>query len=84
MDIAEMVRDVVGSSVGLAVEKTDDLRSYHISSARIEHEIGFRPKHTIPIAIENLAEAFTDGRVPDAMTDPRYYNIKTMQEAGLR
>ena len=84
MDIAEMVRDVVGSSVGLAVEQTDDLRSYHISSARIEQELGFRPKHTIPLAIENLAEAFTDGRIPDAMTDPRYYNIRTMQEAGLR
>lgn len=84
MDIAEMVRNVVGSSVGLAVEPTDDLRSYHISSARIEQELGFRPKHTIPLAIENLAEAFTDGRIPDAMTDPRYYNIRTMQEAGLR
>jgi nucleoside-diphosphate-sugar epimerase len=83
MDIAEMVRDVVGSSVGLAVEPTDDMRSYHISSARIERELGFRPKHTIPIAIENLAEAFTDGRIQDAMTDPRYYNIRTMQEAGL-
>ena len=84
MDIAEMVRDVVGSSVGLAVEPTDDLRSYHISSARIEQELGFRPKHTIPLAIENLAEAFTDGRIRDAMNDPRYYNIRTMQEAGLR
>jgi nucleoside-diphosphate-sugar epimerase len=84
MDIAEMVRDVVGSSVGLAVERTDDLRSYHISSARIEQELGFRPKHTIPLAIEGLAGAFADGNVPDAMTDPRYYNIRTMQEAGLR
>ena len=84
MDIAEMVRDVVGSSVGLAVEPTDDLRSYHISSARIEQELGFRPNHTIPIAIEDLAEAFADGRIPDAMSDPRYYNIRTMQEAELR
>lgn len=84
MDIAEMVRDVVGSSVGLAVEPTDDLRSYHISSARIERELGFRPKHTIPVAIENLAGAFADGRVPGAMDDARYYNIRTMQEAGLK
>ena len=83
MDIAEMVRDVVGSSVGLAVEPTDDLRSYHISSARIEQELGFRPNHTIPVAIEDLAGAFADGRIPDAMSDPRYYNIRTMQEAGL-
>ena len=84
MDIAEMVRDVVGSSVGLAVEPTDDLRSYHISTKRIEGELGFRPKHTIPVAIEDLAAAFADGRAPDAMRDPRYYNIRTMQEARLR
>jgi nucleoside-diphosphate-sugar epimerase len=84
LDIAEMVRDVVGSSVGIGVEPTDDLRSYHISSARIERELCFRPKHTIPVAIEALAGAFDDGRIPDAMTDPRYYNIRTMQEAGLK
>jgi len=84
MDIAEMVRDVVGSSVQIGVEPTDDLRSYHISSARIERELGFRPKHTIPLAVETLANAFDDGRIPDAMSDPRYYNIRTMQEAGLR
>jgi nucleoside-diphosphate-sugar epimerase len=84
MDIAEMVRGVVGSSVDIGVEPTDDLRSYHISSARIEQELGFRPKHTIPVAIDTLASAFGDGRVPGAMTDPRYYNIRTMQEAGLK
>jgi nucleoside-diphosphate-sugar epimerase len=84
MDIAEMVRDVVGASVDIGVEPTDDLRSYHISSARIEDELGFRPKHTIPLAIDTLTSAFADGRVPNAMDDPRYYNIRTMQEAALR
>lgn len=84
MDIAEMVRDVVGSSVDIGVESTDDLRSYHISSARIEEELGFRPRHTIPLAIDTLTNAFGDGRIPDAMDDPRYYNIRTMQDANLR
>jgi nucleoside-diphosphate-sugar epimerase len=84
MDIAEMVRDVVGSSVDIGVEPTDDLRSYHISSARIEEALGFRPKHTIPLAIDTLTSAFADGRIRNAMDDPRYYNIRTMQEAGLR
>lgn len=84
MDIAEMVRDAVGSSVGIGVESTDDLRSYHISSSLIERELGFRPRHTIPLAIDTLTSAFADGRVPNSMDDPRYYNIRTMQEAQLK
>ncbi len=84
MEIAEMVRTVVGNSVDIAREATDDLRSYHISSKLIETELEFRPRHTIPGAVEGLAEAFTNNAVPDAMHDPRYYNIRTMQEVDLR
>jgi len=28
--------------------------------------------------------AFAAGKLPDSMTDPRYYNIKTMQLVGLK
>lgn len=84
MDIAEMVRGVVGSSVDIAVEPTDDLRSYHISSALIGSELGFQPRHTIPDAVAGLTEAFTQKVVPNAMDDSRYYNIQTMQEVELR
>ena len=41
MEIAEMVRGVVGSSVEIIVKPTDDLRSYHISSSRILDELEF-------------------------------------------
>jgi hypothetical protein len=34
--------------------------------------------------VRDLCEAFHRGMVPDAMNDPRYYNIKTMQLAGLK
>lgn len=84
MEIAEMVRGVVGNSVDIAVEPTDDLRSYHISSALIGSELGFQPQHTIPGAVEGLTQAFAGQIVPNAMNDPRYYNIQTMQEVGLR
>lgn len=77
-EIAQMVRGVVGSDVEIVAAPSDDLRSYHISSNRIERELGFRPRRTIEDAITELVAAFTEGRVPDALTDPRYYNIKTM------
>ena len=84
MDIAEMVRGVVGNSVDITVESTDDLRSYHISSALIGSELGFQPRHTIPDAAAGLIEAFAAGSVEDPMTNPKLYNIRTMQELELR
>jgi nucleoside-diphosphate-sugar epimerase len=82
-EIAEMVRRVVGDDVELVTSPTDDLRSYHISSAKIESELGFRPRRTIEDAVRDLHAAFAAGLVPDAMTDPRYSNIKTMQAAPI-
>ncbi|WP_298363979.1 NAD-dependent epimerase/dehydratase family protein [Azospirillum sp.] len=83
MEIAEMVRDVVGRNVAIEVTQTDDLRSYHISSARIASELGFRPKRTIADAARDLKAAFDAGLVPNSMTDPRWFNIKLMQRVGL-
>lgn len=84
MDIAQIVKGAVGGDVSINVEPTDDHRSYHISSALIARELGFSAKRTIGDAVSGLVDAFTAGRVPNAMDDPRYYNIKTMQLVGLR
>lgn len=84
MQIAEMVRDVVGKDVSIVVTPTDDLRSYHISSGKVLRELGFAPTHTLADAVRGLKEAFDAGRVPDSMTDPRYFNIKMMQQIGLK
>ncbi|MBX7199346.1 MAG: NAD-dependent epimerase/dehydratase family protein [Rhodospirillaceae bacterium] len=81
-DLAERVRGVVGD-VAVEVLPTDDPRSYHVSSALIQRELGFQPKHTVEEAIRDLVKAFKDGRLPNAMTDKRYYNIKTMQSIKL-
>ena len=78
-ELAEMVREVVGKEgLEIVVSPTDDNRSYHISSAKIEHELGFKPKHTVEEAIKDLNDAFKAGKVPHPMDDIRYYNIKTM------
>jgi nucleoside-diphosphate-sugar epimerase len=84
MEIAEMTRDVVGNGVMIEVTPTDDLRSYHISSDKIAHELGFRPKRTIADAVRGLKAAFEAGLVPDSMDAPRWFNIKMMQRIGLR
>ena len=84
MQIAEMVRARIGDSVENVVTPTDDHRSYHVSSARIQKELGFTARHTVEDAIESLQTAFAQGKVPNSLTDDRYFNIKRMQSLSLQ
>lgn len=83
-DLAQMVQQKVGDDVQVATVPTDDLRSYHISSAKIQKELGYSPLRTVDDAVDDLMSAFGAGRIPDALNDMRYYNIKTMQSVNLR
>lgn len=84
IEIAEMVRSVVGQDVEIITMPTDDHRSYHISSEKIKRDLGFVPQHTIEEAVRELVDAFQAGKIPNSMTDIRYYNIKTMQALNLK
>ena len=83
-ELAETVQSVVGEDVRLIKTPTDDNRSYHISSQLIENEIGFKTQHTIREAIVDLVHAFDNGRLPDSLTDDKYFNIKRMQNLSLK
>lgn len=83
-EIADMVRTEVGRNVDIIVTPSDDHRSYHVSSAKIKKELGFSAARTVSDAIVDLTQAFHAGKVPNAMTDDRYYNIKRMQALKLR
>ncbi|SDG39007.1 NAD-dependent epimerase/dehydratase family protein [Roseospirillum parvum] len=76
MELAEAVRAEVDPALPIDVEPTDDLRSYHVSSARIARDLGFTANHTIRQAVAELAAALKDGRLPDALNDARYFNVK--------
>ena len=82
-ELAETVRSVIGKDVRLTVTPTDDNRSYHISSKKIQQELGFVAKHSIREAVENLVKAFEMGLLPDSLTSERYFNIKRMQSLKL-
>lgn len=85
--LAEMVARVVGERAGreiaIDVAPTDDNRSYHVSSEKIRRELGFVPSRSIEQAVVDMVEAFQTGLLPDSMSDPRYFNIKTMQALKL-
>jgi nucleoside-diphosphate-sugar epimerase len=84
-DIAQIVRGVVAAMVRgreqieIRVSPTDDIRSYHISSQRIQEVIGFVPRRTLQDAVRDLVSAFGDGRLPNPTSDPKYFNIRMMQ-----
>jgi len=83
-EIAEKIRTIVGEDIEIVTTPTDDNRSYHVSSKKINKELGFMAERTVEDAIRDLVIAFEAGKIPDSMTDARYYNIKTMQQINLR
>lgn len=83
--LAEIVHSVVHAEmpelgeIEIVTTPSADNRSYRISSEKIRRELGFIPKRTIADAVRDLLAAFRAGLLPNSMTDPHYYNIKTMQ-----
>ena len=84
LSIAEIVKRNLEKNIEIVIEPTSDNRSYHINSSKVANEVGFKPKRTIDDAVCGLLNAFSQGRIPDSMSDSRYYNIKRMQEINLR
>lgn len=82
-ELADIVKEVVGPSVNIITTPTDDLRSYHVSSEKIKKELDFVPKHTIGDAVKDLKKAFDEGKIPDSLSDPKYFNVKLMQDIEL-
>jgi nucleoside-diphosphate-sugar epimerase len=82
-ELANIVKNVIGEDVEIKVSKTDDNRSYHISSERINKELGFLPKRTIKDAVDGLVHAFETGLLRDPMNNEMYFNIKRMKSIEL-
>ena len=83
IEIAETVRDTLDADVGIRVTASEDRRSYRVSSAKARTKLGFSPTRSIADAVRDLQGAFRAGKVPNSLEDPRYFNIKRMQEARL-
>jgi nucleoside-diphosphate-sugar epimerase len=85
-EIAAIVKRIVErqmpelGEIATVVEPTDDPRSYHVNSDKIKHDLGFTPKRTIEDAVKDLCDAFREGKLPASMTDPKYFNVKIMQQ----
>ncbi len=85
LEISKMVKNIVSKKrkVEMEVVPTNDNRSYHISSEKIEKKLGFRANYTISDAVESLLEAFEQKKLKDPLENKLYFNIETMKEINL-
>ncbi|MDO8512140.1 MAG: SDR family oxidoreductase [bacterium] len=83
-EIAAMTKKIVGEHVTITKQDTADKRSYRVDSSKIKQELNFSAKRTVEDAIEDLVNAFKGNLIPEALSNPRYYNIKTMQKYILK
>ncbi len=84
MQLANLVNDVMGGKLAIDVQTTDDMRSYHVSSTKLQRALGFSASHSIEEAVRGLVDAFKENRLHDPMNNPMYFNIKRMQQLALR
>lgn len=83
-EIAEMVKNNIGSDIKLKKIHSDDTRSYHISSKRIKNVIGFSTEFTIEDAVKDLKIAFEKKLLINTFENENFFNIKRMQSIHLK
>jgi len=81
--IALLVKKVIGPDIKVVNVQSDDNRSYHISSEKIEKILGFKSKFTIEDAVQDLKKAFQNNMLPNSLSDEKYFNIKRMKSIEL-
>jgi nucleoside-diphosphate-sugar epimerase len=88
-DIAATVKKVVEEKLDcqnlqIVTTTMDDNRSYRVSSEKIKKELGFEAKRSVEMAVADLCDAFSAGKIPNSLEDKRYFNIKTMQAINFK
>lgn len=83
-NIATKVKNIIGEDVKLKTTPTDDNRSYHISSSKIQKQLDFSPMFGVDDAIRDLKLAFEKKLLPNSLSDDVYFNIKRMEKIKLK
>ena len=75
-ELANDVKTVIGEDVKIVQTSSDDNRSYHVSSKKIQNILGFSTKRTVKDAVLDLKNSFEKNLLPDSMEHKKYFNIK--------
>ena len=83
-ELANDVKEVIGSDVKIIHTKSDDNRSYHVSSEKIKEMLGFETKYTVKDAVLDLKNAFEKKLLTNTFNDEFFFNIKRMNNINLK
>ena len=83
IEVANMIKNTLKINIPITVTKTDDIRSYHISSNKVNKEFGFYANKQITDAIVEIDQASKSKLVIDPLNNSNYYNLSKMKELKL-
>ena len=83
-ELADDVKKVIGNDINIVNTKSDDNRSYHVSSEKIKDILGFETKYTVKDAVLDLKNAFEKKLLTNTFNDEFFFNIKRMNNINLR
>ena len=83
-ELASDVKQVIGDDVKIINTKSNDNRSYHISSEKIKKILGFEAKHSVKDAVLDLKNAFEKKLLVNTFNNELFFNIKRMNNINLK
>lgn len=83
-ELADDVKSVIGDDIKIVNTKSDDNRSYHVSSEKIRDILGFETKYSVKDAVSDLKVAFEKKILVNTFDDEFYFNIKRMNNINLK
>ena len=83
-ELANDVKEIIGDDIKIINTKSDDNRSYHVSSEKIREILDFETKYTVKNAVSDLKSAFEKKLLINTFDDELFFNIKRMNNINLK
>lgn len=81
--IAQVIQQHIPQAILVHEEEALDRRNYRVNFDKIEKLLHFQPAWTLSRGIQQITDTIRSGRVTN-YHDPRYSNIKFLQEGSIR
>ena len=83
-ELANDVKEIIGDDIKIINTKSDDNRSYHVSSQKIKEILNFDTKYSVKDAVSDLKIAFENKTLINTFNDEFFFNIKRMNNINLK
>ena len=83
-ELANDVKEIIGEDVKIVNTKSDDNRSYHVSSQKIKDILNFETQYSVKDAVFDLKNAFEKKILINTFNNEFFFNIKRMNNINLK